>query len=218
MMRGRRSRRRKGEPSMRFRGALLAATLLAAPAIGHAQPFNGVYVGAGAGWNDLENVDIRASPGLGTPGLKIQGNSGFAGLASVGYGFGNGIRVELEGNYRQTNVRQITGTGFPTIAGGQIQNYGAMVNALFDMDIGFPWIYPYIGLGAGYGWTHLKKVYNVGTNFPFGMQTDDTESNFAWQVIAGLSFPIPNVPGLSITAEYRFYSIIGPTAYNASSA
>ena len=202
---------------MRFRGALLTASFLAAPGLAQAQPFEGIYIGAGAGYNYLENVDTRASPGLGTPSLKINGNSGFTGFASVGYGFGNGIRLEVEGNYRQTQVHRISGTPFPTTAGGRIQNYGAMLNVLFDMDIGVPWLYPYVGLGAGYGWTHLNQVYTAGTNFPFSLRTDDTVGNFAWQVIAGLSFPIPDVPGLSITAEYRFYSIIGPKSYEASS-
>ena len=32
---------------------------------------------------------------------------------------------------------------------------------------------------------------------------------FACQAIAGLSFPIPNVPGLSLTAEYRFFGVLG---------
>ena len=201
---------RKRRNFMRFRGALLTASFLAAPGLAQAQPFEGIYIGAGAGYNYLENVDTRASPGLGTPSLKINGNSGFTGLASVGYGFGNGIRLEVEGNYRQTQVHRISGTPFPTTAGGRIQNYGAMLNVLFDMDIGVPWLYPYLGLGAGYGWTHLNQVYAAGTNFPFSLRTDDTVGNFAWQVIAGLSFPIPDVPGLSITAEYRFYSIIGP--------
>jgi OmpA-OmpF porin, OOP family len=77
-------------------------------------------------------------------------------------------------------------------------------------------LYPYLGLGAGYGWTNLSKVYAAGTNFPFTLGTNDTEGNFAWQVIAGLSFPIPNVPGLSLTAEYRFYSIVSPPAFKAT--
>ena len=202
---------------MRLRSALLAATVLAAPVAVQAQPFNGVYIGAGAGYNYLEDIDARPSPALGHSQPQATANSGFTGLGSVGYGFGNGIRIELEGNYRQTQVRRITGTGFPTTSGGQVQNYGAMVNALFDMDIGFPWIYPYLGLGAGYGWTNLNKVYAAGTNFPFTLRANDTAGNFAWQVIAGLSFPIPNVPGLSLTAEYRFYSIIGPELYKAAS-
>ncbi len=34
--------------------------------------------------------------------------------------------------------------------------------------------------------------------------------------MAGLSFPIPNVPGLSVTSEYRFFQAIGPEAFKAS--
>ncbi len=204
---------------MRFRGALLATTVLAAPIAAKAQPFEGLYIGAGAGYNYLQEIDVRPSPGLYTPELKIQGNSGWAGLGSIGWGFGNGVRLEAEGNYRATQNRKITGTYFPTTAGGQIQTYGAMLNALFDMDIGFPWIYPYIGVGAGYGWTDLNKVYASGPSVPALLRAGgQTTGNFAWQVIAGLSFPVPNVPGLSLTAEYRFYSVIGPTGFKNSSA
>jgi OOP family OmpA-OmpF porin len=201
---------------MRVRGALLAATVLASPWVAKAQPFDGVYIGVGAGYNYRQGVDIRPSPALDTPALTLNGSNGYAALGSLGYGFGNGIRIELEGNWRDTQARKITGTAFPTTSGGQVQNYGAMFNALFDMDIGFPWLYPYLGLGAGYGWTNLNKVYASGADFPFLLRTNDTEGNFAWQVIAGLSFPVPNVPGLSLTAEYRFFSILGPPAFRGS--
>jgi outer membrane protein OmpA-like peptidoglycan-associated protein len=94
-----------------------------------------------------------------------------------------------------------------------------MVNALFDMDIGFPWIYPYLGAGAGYGWTGLNKVYASGPSVPALLRAGSgTTGNFAWQVIAGVSFPVPNMPGLSLTAEYRFYSVIGTTGFKDSSA
>ena len=32
-----------------------------------------------------------------------------------------------------------------------------MANALFDMDVGVPWMYPYLGGGVGYAWTHLRN-------------------------------------------------------------
>ena len=118
---------------MRVQDALLAATVLAVPAAVEAQPFDGVYIGAGAGYNYRQGVDIRQSPALGTPNLKLSGSSGYVALGSLGYGFGNGLRIEVEGNWRNTQVRKITGTAFPTTSGGQVQNYGAMVNALFDM-------------------------------------------------------------------------------------
>ncbi len=201
---------------MRFRVALLTASVFVVPALAHAQPFQGLYIGAGAGYNFLENVDVRPSPALRTPGLVFSGTSGFVGVGSVGYGFGNGMRLELEGNYRQTSPRSLTGTGFPTALSGDIRTSAVMANAMFDMDIGTPWLFPYLGLGAGYAWTDLDNVAAVGSGYPFGLRTNETQGAFAWQVIAGLSFPIPNVPGLSLTGEYRFFSTVGPEAYRAS--
>jgi len=202
--------------TMRFGVALLAASFLALPVAARAQPFQGLYIGAGAGYNFLQDVDVRPSPGLRTPGLNLTGSSGFAGVGSVGYGFGNGVRLELEGSYRQTSPGHLTGTVFPTALGGELRSAAVMANALFDMDIGVPWLYPYVGLGAGYAWTSLDNLAATGTNYPFALRTNDTEGGFAYQVIAGLSFPIPNVPGLSITSEYRFFETVGPQAFKAS--
>ena len=41
-----------------------------------------------------------------------------AGLGSVGWGFGNGLRLEVEGNYRNDTLQHFRGTRFPTLAGG----------------------------------------------------------------------------------------------------
>ena len=46
--------------------------------------------------------------------------------------------------------------------------------------------------------------------------SDDTQGSFAWQAIAGLAFPIPNLPGLSLTAEYRFFGALGGQSYAAT--
>ena len=39
---------------------------------------------------------------------------------------------------------------------------------------------------------------------------------FAGQAIVGASFPIPNVPGLSLTADYRFMDILGGEKFNGA--
>lgn len=203
---------------MRFGGvALLAAGLFAAPSLARAQPFQGIYIGAGAGYNALMNLDTRASPGLGTPALTFKTSPGFAGLLSAGYGFGNGFRVEIEGNYRQNDPGRLFGTLFPTTFNGTVRTYGAMANVLFDMDIGFPWIYPYLGIGAGYAWTDLDQVGITGTTTPFALRVDGTQGRFAYQAMAGLSFPMPDVPGLSLTTEYRFFQVVGPATFEGMS-
>ena len=97
-------------------------------------------------------------------------------------------------------MKGLNGTTSPTSGSGTMQNYGLMANLLFDMDIGKPWLYPYLGGGVGYGWNHLSNggFSQTGTSF----SSDETEGGFAYQAIAGLLFPVSGVPGLSITAEY----------------
>ena len=139
-----------------------------------------------------------------------------SGLAAWGYGFGNGFRIEVEGNYRNNDLSRITGTSFPTAGHGTQTGYGVMANALFDLDIGQNWIYPYLGAGAGYGWTNWHEIRTTGTTRPFSLAADGTYGNFAYQVMVGAAFPIPYVVGLSLTAEYRFYSELGPQSMNAT--
>jgi len=208
---------------MRLRNVLLAATVLGAPIAVKAQPINGLYVGAGVGFNWKQDTDFDTFQPLFLPGPavafpnreKLHYDGGFVGLASLGWGFGNGLRVEIEGNYRQNKIRSTTGTAFPTISGKNDQTYGGMFNALYDFDFGFP-VVPYVGVGAGYAWTNLKGYRNSGTNYPFIARTSETDGNFAYQGIVGAAFQIPQVPGLALTAEYRFFGVLGDETFSGS--
>ena len=146
---------------MRLRTTLMAATLLCGPVVlvagrAAAQPVSGLYVGGGGGGNLLQDEEVRLSPEF--PGGKDRFDVGTAAVGSVGYGFGNGVRVELEGNWRYNGLQHFLQTPYATRAGGEQQNYGAMANVLFDMDIGLNWIYPYFGAGVGYGWTRRDHL------------------------------------------------------------
>ncbi len=193
---------------MRFRSLSPAIALLAAPLAAVAQPFQGLYVGAGAGYNLPENAPLAL-------GGQLEPRGGFAGLGSVGYALGNGFRFEVEGNYRHADLGRTTAA---SSTNGSVQTYGVMVNALFDIDVGAPWIYPYIGGGVGYAWTHLSSQTSLTPpGFPMlSSRFDQTEGNFAFQAIGGLSFPIPRVPGLSLTAEYRFFGVPGSESFTGS--
>jgi OOP family OmpA-OmpF porin len=89
-----------------------------------------------------------------------------------------------------------------------------MANALYDLDVGVPWMFPYIGAGAGYQWTALNPLNTVEPGGAFASSTSGQSGNFAFQGIIGASFPIPNVPGLAFTADYRFMDILGGGKYN----
>jgi outer membrane protein OmpA-like peptidoglycan-associated protein len=198
---------------------LLAATalatpfLLATPRSAEAQPVTGLYVGGAAGANWLQDESVRlAPPATDGSGGRLKGKFGVGavGLASIGYGLGNGLRLELEGNFRDNGVNKLEGTPFPTQGSGEQQSYGAMVNAFYDLDIGYSWMYPYIGVGAGWAHNKWRGVAATGTNYPYRLDSTSENDNFAVQGIIGAAFPLPMVPGLSLTAEYRFFDEPNP--------
>jgi outer membrane protein OmpA-like peptidoglycan-associated protein len=181
---------------MKLRSALIAMAVLALPAAAIAQPVDGLYVGAGAGYNYAQDQDVKSVTGAMTTGSpKLTTNGGVIGSASVGYGFGNGFRVELQGDYRNFHEKSTGGTG--VTASGLNQTYGGFVNGLFDFDVGADFVYPYVGVGIGYEETKLKGTLN-------GVSASADAGSVAGQAILGAAFPIPDLPGLSVTAEYRF--------------
>ncbi len=235
---------------MKLRSALLAATVLAAPIAAKAEAISGLYIGAGAGANFLQDETIKSvgfpqrgipQTNLRTDGLgktKLRTDVGFVGLASVGYGLGNGLRLEIEGNYRSnkfsrvgtgSNANGAAGVGFRN-AGGDERKYGGMLNVLYDFDpnvlgLGFfpAAISPYVGVGAGYVWTQHQNARFSGNpgpvaGFPNGYnelaRTNSGRGSFAYQAIVGAAFPIASVPGLAVTAEYRFLGLGQDRNYN----
>jgi outer membrane protein OmpA-like peptidoglycan-associated protein len=220
-----------------MRKALLAATMLTLPAaMASAQPVSGLYVGVGAGanWvNNPEKFDVSGDTAraiLGLPGNvdarindvgKMNFDLGWVGVASIGWGFGNGVRAEVEGNFRSNEVDSIRGFNLAPVGrtGGFQYSYGAMANAFYDIDpsylgLGPSYIQPYVGAGAGYVWTEFRNIRGVSNNpGTAGAQifSDDKDGSFAFQGIAGIATPFTwlGVPGLTLTAEYRFFGVLG---------
>ncbi len=212
---------------MKLRNALLTATLLGAPATAMAQPVDGLYVGAGVGYNYLENLKIRRItpqfPGLPVAGGKLKGDGGFIGLASVGYGLGNGLRLEIQGDYRQDHqrLRNSSYTGGTS----DTQSYGGYLNALYDFSfgdiglsmLGADFLNPYVGVGIGY---REISLHSFRANFPgtaagYGLNNKFYGAPSA-QGIVGVAFPFTAVPGLSITTEYRFTGTFNSVKLNGA--
>jgi outer membrane protein OmpA-like peptidoglycan-associated protein len=227
---------------MNIRNTLLAATILTVPAVAiltvpgaaRADTVNGVYVSAGAGVNfenstSLDSIRVgNTSVGLGK--LRERFDTGFRTSAAVGYGFGNGLRAEIEGTYFQNGLSRvgifsngggISGSNFvpaATKVNGERQKYGGFFNVLYDVDLNqfglaTP-ITPYVGLGVGY----LQAV-NQNVNYSEGTQalirSTGTDGNFAYQAIIGVAYPISAVPGLAATVDYRFSNTLDPLNYKA---
>jgi hypothetical protein len=131
---------------MQFRSVVSAALLFALPGFAHAQvqpapPLTGLYVGAAVGPNWLQNEHLVNSAGVAVNG-SIGSGTGMAGIASVGWAFPFGLRLELEGDLRNNPINSAHDLAFPAIAGGRERKYGAMFNALYDIS---PWLpNPYV--------------------------------------------------------------------------
>ena len=205
-----------------------AAPAAAQPAW-NAMPVTGLYIGAGVGVNFLQETHLSQSgsitAGLRAAGLPAQSGKatfdvGVATVGSVGWGFGNGLRVEGEFSYRWNDVDRITGFGRlgPGLAnaGGQQQTIGLMGNILYDFQIpDSPWVVPYLGVGLGMAWTDWSETRTRNVPANLRLDANNTQFNFAYQAIAGLAFPIASVPGLAITAEYRFFGTL-PNKFDAT--
>ena len=87
---------------MRLRSFLLTSALTFAPVVASATTISGLYVDGGAGYNLVQDQHVHAnSPANGDalPKFSVNHGTGFTGFGAVGWGFGNGLRVEAEGLY-----------------------------------------------------------------------------------------------------------------------
>ena len=200
---------------MQFRAALFAATMLAVPLAlagrAAAQPVAGPYVSLGGGL-DLKSPVTQKNFNIGgadVPGdAKAVFKNGYDLNAAVGYGFDNGWRVELEGDYIRNGADKLKSGGVSAAASGHEAQYGGFVNGIYDFDIGLPWLYPYAGAGIGWQEARYDNFNAAGGNI------NQARGSFAYQGIVGLSFPIAPVMGLSATLEYRFIGLTAARRYN----
>jgi OOP family OmpA-OmpF porin len=185
----------------------LTAAMLAAPGAS-AQPVSGVYIGGGAG--------VNFWPHQASGGTELRtSDPGWAVLGSLGYGFGNGVRLEMEGSWRGGNLSGTYVNGVQAGASGRLNNFGAMANVLFDFDfssfgVAPDVVMPYIGAGIGAGWMQVSgaRFGTAASRFDIS----DTGTQFAYQAIAGAAFGLGGaLPGLAVTAEYRFFGTLDQT-------
>ena len=216
---------------MRLRTVLFATTMMA-PAAALAQPVNGPYVSLGGGYDLLQTFSEHSSAtgfnqgqfdGIGavSPATKstYHSDAGATGEASAGYGFGNGVRVEIEGVYLYDHINHRGSTQTPGSTSGQIDAYGPLINVLYDFDLGqfgiaVP-VTPYIGVGAGYIWNHLSPLSTTYNNGDFN-RVGGTNGGVAYQGIVGVAYNIPPVPGLALTLDYRFVGTSDLTSFHST--
>jgi outer membrane protein OmpA-like peptidoglycan-associated protein len=203
---------------MKSKTALLASGILFTPLAALAQPITGPYVSLGVGPNYFQGQNVKSVtiPALGLSASNLGSTSSNIDIGAggaLGWGFGNGFRVEVQGDYLHGTFTRTQG------ASADQEAYGGFANALYDFDLtpaGLPELTPYLGVGIGYQESSINGTIPVFGYYP--KLTTSGSGDFAVQGIAGIAFNISDVPGLSITAEYHFVAIPQNLNYNASLA
>jgi len=191
---------------MKLRTVLAAASCLVMPVLAHAQPVTGPYVNLGGGATILNPVNYsfhNPAYGFRRTGStgKLLWQVGYTVMGGIGYGFGDGFRVEVDGDWLHNNIHKANGSLGQSRLSGQEQDFGGFVNAFYDVSVGLP-IFPYIGGGVGYQYIDFDSKVGAGSTY-----ISRKEGSFGYDVIAGVAYPIAAVPGLSVTAQYRFMQL-----------
>ena len=149
-------------------------------------------------------------------------SSGFADVG-IGYQVNSWFRADITGEYRGgANLQSLEVVTDKTILPGNVSgqqyadfyranlsSYIAMVNGYVDMGTWYG-VTPYLGAGVGVAYNKLAGMTDQGTAYPGngnlyptgGYFGDGNKTNFAWSLMAGLSFNVTQ--NLKLELGYRY--------------
>lgn len=157
--------------------------------------------------------DFQPTPSSTTPGdIKFDNRYGFDGDINIGYDLGM-FRLEAEGAYKHGTIDHFVtgGASFPTSSGsvtpgaydvhGSTSALSFMVNGMLDFgdDDGLS---GFVGGGVGVARVSYNNV-RVFSNQAGVL--DDSDSRFAWQILAGVRQSVSS--NIDITLKYRFFNV-----------
>ncbi len=199
---------------MQFRVFSTAMVLFLAATSAHAQKrpqyLDGLYVSGQAGVNQTEET--------GTSRNNVTTNAGFArgatGSVAVGYGLGNGVRVEAEAAIRNSTVNKLENTtsifvddGLGNLVettsapgpGGRIRSTSLMGNVLYDLPTSIG-VVPFVGVGVGGARVEAR---NLGVDKQ-GATTTGSKIVPAYQALAGVNVGVTD--NIAVGVTYRYFT------------
>ena len=182
--------------------AAAATALMAAPSFASAQNSDsGWYLKGAGGYGIGTDIDIT-----GDINGDIEAEGDAAWNAGVGYEFGDGWRVEVDGTSMWNDYGAIA-QGDQSFA--NLRTNALMLNALYDFD-DFGKFAPYVGAGVGLidadatAVAHINPICApagpVNNNFSCDVNSDDRA--LGWQLLAGLGYDITDK--LTWDTNYRY--------------
>ncbi|GAK44926.1 twin-arginine translocation pathway signal [Tepidicaulis marinus] len=169
--------------------ALLASGMSGAALADAATP--GLYVSLGAGMNWLDDVESGGQTTSFDEGFIINGALGYdsGDIAEMGK-----YRLEAEISWSENDTDTVTAGGVTGNAGGEIEQFGFMVNGYWDFLPGER-LRPYVGIGLGL--TDLDQTLTVG-----GLTASADGTEFTYRGALGASYALD--ANWAIDLGYRY--------------
>lgn len=167
-----------------------------------ASSYKGWYGSAELGLNiaaDEDGVNDTLDTTFPTGGYThtAEWDAGWAILGAVGYSFGN-IRTEVELGYRANDLDNFHADGSNYDNGGDITHFTVMANALYDYKVTEDYE---VSVGGGIGFDNIN--YDNTAGWHTSPTLKDSDTFFAWQLMAGVSRPMPSW-GTDVFLNYRY--------------
>ncbi len=164
------------------------------------------YISGHAGAVFLQGTDVQlCGSGTCSPfALRADFDTGWGVGGAGGYGFDNGFRLEGEATYRNNDLNKLSVSGSSAaLPDTSVSSLAFMANGYYDIPTGSKWT-PYVGGGVGVALDHASANLPCacGTNF------SDTETEFAYQGIAGVGYQLTDA--VNIGVEYRYFATMTP--------
>lgn len=180
---------------MKIAKLLAAALVLALPGLAHAQ----WYAGADGGVNFVQDSDINAPN---SAPAKAGSETGYALQVHGGYAFRSfdfaTPRIEAELGYRNSGLKSLTDF---TGTSGHTSALSLMTNASLYFLPKHSW-HPFVGAGIGVARIDAEWRSNGGK------LVDDSDTVFAYQGFAGVSYDIAK--NWELSAQYRYFATQDP--------
>lgn len=143
----------------------------------------------------LTDADFR-DESISSIDRTLSSETGWGAAAAVGFGTTAGLRLELEGSWRQNDFDELRGGGISVPIDGDVDALALMGNVAFEPVLAFP-VRPYIGAGVG------------GARLAVDAEdTSDNDTVFAYQGMIGVSVGISGRG--AVFGGYRYFATDDP--------
>ncbi len=164
---------------------------------------NTLYVGLSGNLTWPRNSSAR---GGNTGDVQYELSGG--GNVALGYRANENIRVELEGGYHWLNIDKITLNNTIIDTSESMKIATIMANVYYDFPVANNYnLKPYVGVGLGDAFLNFPKTAGLGN-------VDNTDNEFAYQAMAGVSYTPASTPMMDWSIGYRYLGVYKPQFEN----